>query len=303
MKNKLNAISTFLRVAEAGSFSEAARQTGMNQSVVSQQIAALEEELGVVLLHRTTRIMALTEQGERYRREIRPLLEAMQEVESQLRPTQQQWQGRVHMQLPSGLGQIFLPHLLALQKENAGLHLTLALDDRISDLVSEGVDVALRLSSEPPDRLAARMLARIETPLVAASDFAPVNSLAELARLPHVRFSGIAQAAPLRLISENETIELVVNTVFRANSSEGLLQALQAGIGVGGIQLPLAALALQSGALVRVLPAWRLPDRFLYAVFPDARFIPWRVRRIVELIENILTDLPGVSQRPQVSVL
>jgi len=64
MNNKLNAISTFLRVAEAGSFSAAARQSGMKQSAVSQQIAALEAELGVVLLHRTTRAMALTEQGE-----------------------------------------------------------------------------------------------------------------------------------------------------------------------------------------------------------------------------------------------
>ncbi|WP_033792499.1 LysR family transcriptional regulator [Pantoea septica] len=294
MKNKLNAIATFLRVAEVGSFSEAARQTGMKQSAVSQQITALEEELGVVLLHRTTRVMALTEQGKRYRSQIAPLLNAMHEVESQLRPRQQQWRGRVHMQLPSGLGQIFLPHLLMLQKEHPDLNLTLALDGRLSELVSEGVDVALRLSSEPPDTLAARMLACVETPLFAAPDFASVNSLTELGTLPHVRFSSIAPTAPLRLVSEKETVELAVNTVFRANSSEGLLQALQAGIGVGGMQLPLAAKALQSGGLIRVLPGWRLPDRLLYAVFPDARFIPWRVRRIVQLIETILKNLPGV---------
>jgi len=295
MKNKLNAISTFLRVAEAGSFSEAARQTGMKQSAVSQQIAALEEELGVVLLHRTTRAMALTEQGERYRRQIQPLLDAMQEMESQLRPPQQQLQGRVHIQLPSGLGQIFLPHLLALQKENAGLHLTLSLDDRVSDLVSEGIDIALRLSSEPPDSLAARMLARITTPLFAAPGFTPINSPEELAVLPFIRFSGIAQAAPLRLISENKTVELRVNTVFRANSSEGLLQAIQAGIGVGAMQLPLVTQAVQNGTVVQVLPAWRLPDRFLYAVFPDARFIPLRIRRVVEIIESLLKTLPGAN--------
>lgn len=295
MKNKLNAISTFLRVAEAGSFSEAARQTGMKQSAVSQQIAALEEELGVVLFHRTTRAMALTEQGERYRRQIQPLLDAMQEMESQLRPTQQQWQGRVHLQLPSGLGQIFLPHLLALQKENAGLHMTLSLDDRVSDLVSEGIDVALRLSGEPPDLLATRMLAHVKTPLYAAPGFAPVNSPEDLAVLPYIRFSGIAHAAPLKLISENKTVELSVNTVFRANSSEGLLQAIQAGIGVGAMQLPLVTQAVQNGTVVQVLPAWRLPDRFLYAVFPDARFIPLRVRRIVEMIESLLKTLPGMS--------
>ena len=293
MNNKLNAIATFLRVAEAGSFSAAARQSGMKQSAVSQQIASLEEDLGVVLLHRTTRVMALTEQGERYRRDMQLLLEAMREAESRLNPADHQWQGRVHVQLPSGLGQIFLPHLLALQKMNAGLHLMLSLDDRIADLVSEGVDVALRLSNEPPQAHAARVLARIETALFAAPDFKPVDSVSELAAHPHVRFSGIELEAPLRLVSGNETIDVKVNTVFRANNSEALLQALESGIGIGGMQRPLAARALQSGRLVPVLPSYRLPDRFLYAVYPDARFIPQRVRSIIGVIEQLLPEITG----------
>ena len=293
MNNKLNAIATFLRVAEAGSFSAAARQSGMKQSAVSQQIAALEEELGVVLLHRTTRVMALTEQGESYRRDMQLLLEAMREAERRLNPVDHQWQGRVHVQLPSGLGQLFLPPLLALQKMNAGLHLMLSLDDRIADLVTEGVDVALRLSSEPPQTHAARVLACIETALFAAPSFKPVHSVSEMAAHPHVRFSGIAPEAPLRLVSGDETIDVKVNTVFRANTSETLLQALESGIGIGGMQRPLAARALQSGRLVPVLPAYRLPDRFLYAVYPDARFIPQRVRSIISVIEHLLPEMTG----------
>ena len=292
MNNKLNAIATFLRVAEAGSFSAAARQSGIKQSAVSQQIAALEEELGVVLLHRTTRVMALTEQGEIYRRDMQLLLEAMREAERRLHPDHL-WQGKVHMQLPSGLGQIFLPHLLALQTTNPELHLTLSLDDRIADLVTEGVDVALRLSSEPPQTHAARVLARIETALFAAPGFKPVDAVSKLTGLPYVRFSGIAQEAPLRLISADETIDVKVNTVFRANTSEALLLALESGIGIGGMQRPLAARALRSGTLVPVLPAWRLPDRFLYAVYPDARFIPQRVRSIISVIEQLLPEITG----------
>ena len=292
MNNKLNAIATFLRVAEAGSFSAAARQSGIKQSAVSQQIAALEEELGVVLLHRTTRVMALTEQGEIYRRDMQLLLEAMREAERRLHPDHL-WQGKVHMQLPSGLGQIFLPHLLALQTTNPELHLTLSLDDRVADLVTEGVDVALRLSSEPPQAHAARVLARIETALFAAPGFKPVDTVSKLTGLPHVRFSGIAQEAPLRLISADETIDVKVNTVFRANTSEALLLALESGIGIGGMQRPLAARALRSGTLVPVLPAWRLPDRFLYAVYPDARFIPQRVRSIISVIEQLLPEITG----------
>ncbi len=294
MNNKLNAINTFIRVAQAGSFSAAARLGDMKQSAVSQQIAALEDELGIVLLHRTTRAMRLTEQGERYLQQMQPLLAAMQDVESQLRPTQRALQGRVHIQLPSGLGQRFLPHLLELQRMNPELHLTIALDDRVAELVSEGVDIALRLSETPPEMFPARLLARIETPLFAAPErvrATPITTLAELAAQPHVRFSGIGKQAPLRLIFEHETVALAVNTVFCANSSEGLLQALQANIGVGGMQLPLVHEALKSGSLMRILPAYRLPDRFLYAVFPDARFIPLRVRRVVEVIEKVLADV------------
>lgn len=291
MNNKLNAISTFLSVAKAGSFSAAARQSGMKQSAVSQQIAALEQELGVVLLHRTTRTMKLTEQGERYSRDMQLVLDAMREAEMRLDPVDQQFQGRVHVQLPSGLGQIFLPHLLSLQRLHPELHLMLSLDDRIADLVTEGVDVAIRLSSEPPLAHAARVLARVETALFAAPEFQAVHSISELATLPHVRFSGIPLDAPLRLLSQEETLDVKVNTVFRANTSDALLQALESGIGIGGMQLPLAASALQNGTLVPILPAWRLPDRFLYAVFPDARFIPQRVRRVVSIIEQLLPEI------------
>lgn len=293
MNNKLNAISTFLRVAEAGSFSAAARQSGMKQSAVSQQIAALEEELGVVLLHRTTRVMALTEQGKSYQRDMQLLLEAMQEAERRLNPVDHEFQGRVHVQLPSGLGQIFLPHLLALQKMHAGLQLMLSLDDRIADLVTEGVDVALRLSTEPPQTHAARVLVRIETALFAAPEFTPVTSVGELAAHPHVRFSGNALEAPLRLVSGNETIDVKVNTVFRVNTSDALLQALESGIGIGGMQLPLATRALQGGRLIPILPDYRLPDRFLYAVYPDARFIPQRVRSVISVIEQLLPEITG----------
>ncbi|HEO9143145.1 TPA: LysR family transcriptional regulator [Enterobacter asburiae] len=291
MNNKLNAISTFLCVAKAGSFSAAARQSGMKQSAVSQQIAALEQELGVVLLHRTTRSMKLTEQGERYSRDMQLVLDAMREAEMRLDPVDQQFQGRVHVQLPSGLGQIFLLHLLSLQRLHPELHLMLSLDDRIADLVTEGVDVAIRLSSEPPLAHAARVLARVETALFAAPEFQAVHSVRELATLPHVRFSGIPLDAPLRLLSQEETLDVKVNTVFRANTSDALLQALESGIGIGGMQLPLAARALKNGTLVPILPAWRLPDRFLYAVFPDARFIPQRVRRVVSVIEQLLPEI------------
>ncbi|WP_315316110.1 LysR family transcriptional regulator [Pantoea vagans] len=292
MQNKLTAIQTFVRVAEAGSFSAAARQNGMKQSAVSQQIAALEEALGVVLLHRTTRTMALTEPGHHYLQQVRQLLGAMDELEQQLRPGSQPLHGRLNIQLPSGIGQRLMPHLIAFQQAHPALRLNIALEDRLSDLVAEGVDVAIRLSESPPAMLAARSLGTIETVLVASPEWiarnGPPQTPDDLMRHPHIRFSGIATDAPLQLVSESTRISVPVESVFRSNNSVALMQALEAGIGIGGLQTLPGADALASGRLVRVLPDWRLPDRYLYAVFPDARFIPDKVRKLVGRLSEVV---------------
>lgn len=292
MQNKLTAIQTFVRVAEAGSFSAAARQNGMKQSAVSQQIAALEEALSVVLLHRTTRTMALTESGQHYLQQVRQLLGAMDELEQQLRPGSQPLHGRVHIQLPSGIGQRLMPHLIAFQQAHPALRLNIALEDRLSDLVAEGVDVAIRLSESPPATLAARSLATVETVLVASPEWIarndPPQTPDDLMRHPHIRFSGIATDAPLQLISATAKVSVPVESVFRSNNSDALMQALEAGLGIGGLQTLPGAEALASGRLVRVLPDWRLPDRYLYAVFPDARFIPDKVRKLVGRLSEVV---------------
>ena len=300
MQNKLTAIQTFVRVAEAGSFSAAARQNGMKQSAVSQQIAALEEALGVVLLHRTTRKMALTEQGQHYLQQVRQLLSAMEELEQQLRPGTQPLHGKLHIQLPSGIGHRLMPHLIAFQQAHPALQLNIALEDRLSDLIAEGVDVAIRLSESPPATLAARSLITVETVLVASPEWIAQNGMPEtpddLQRHPHIRFSGISPDAPLQLVSGMTSVSVPVKSVFRSNNSEALMQALEAGLGIGGLQLLIGADALASGRLVRVLPDWRLPDRYLYAVFPDARFIPDKVRKLVaEVSELIRTAGQSIS--------
>lgn len=300
MQNKLTAMQTFIRVAEAGSFSAAARQNGMKQSAVSQQIAALEEALGVVLLRRTTRKMALTEQGHHYLQQVRELLGAMEELEQQLRPGSQPLHGRLHIQLPSGIGQRLMPHLIAFQQAHPALRLNIALEDRLSDLVAEGVDVAIRISESPPATLAARSLATVETVLVASPEWIARNGTLQtpddLMRHPHIRFSGIATDVPLQLVSESMRISVPVESVFRSNNSDALMQALEAGLGIGGLQTLRGSDALAAGRLVRVLPDWRLPDRYLYAVFPDARFIPDKVRKLVGRLSEVVMQGAVQSQ-------
>jgi DNA-binding transcriptional LysR family regulator len=112
----------------------------------------------------------------------------------------------------------------------------------------------------------------------------------DLQRHPHIRFSGISPDAPLQLVSGMTSVSVPVKSVFRSNNSEALMQALEAGLGIGGLQLLIGADALASGRLVRVLPDWRLPDRYLYAVFPDARFIPDKVRKLVAEVSELIRE-------------
>lgn len=144
--NKLKAMEVFIRVAETGNLSAAARSLGLTQPAVSQQVMALEQSLGVALLLRTTRSVTLTEPGERYYQQIRPILDALSETEETLLEQQQKLSGTLRVQAPTGIGQHLLtPIVVAFQQQNPQLSVELTLEDRLADVVSEGVDLAIRL--------------------------------------------------------------------------------------------------------------------------------------------------------------
>jgi DNA-binding transcriptional LysR family regulator len=292
--DRLLAMQVFVRVAERGSFSAAARAMGISQPSASQQVAALESELGARLIHRTTRHLTLTDAGVRYLEQATVVLDALAAADAAVKDDPTQLRGRVRVQAPSGIGQqIVAPSLMNFQAEHPDVRVELALDDRIADVVAEGVDLAIRLGPLPPNGLVARHIGRVERAVVASPDYLARHGVPQtpdqLRLHPHVRFSGSVDH-PLTLMGPDGPVTIAVAPGFVANNSFVLIAALVAGRGIGGVQLPLVRDELARGTLVRVLDAFGYPPLDMHLVLPTRRHVPSIVRAVMARIETAVAD-------------
>ena len=167
--DKLNAMKTFMRVAELGSLSAAARDLRLTQPAVSQQIAGLEQRLGAQLLFRSTRAVTLTDAGSGYYQRLKPILAAVDEAEEALHGQRHQLQGNLRIHAPTGFGQLHVtPLAIAFQRRHPNLAIELLLDDRLADVIGEGIDVALRFGELHAPGMVAKRLGELQRLLVAS---------------------------------------------------------------------------------------------------------------------------------------
>ena len=293
--DRFTAMATFVRVAERGSLSAAARELRLTQPAVSQQIAGLERHLRTRLLNRSTRKLTLTASGETYLTRVRQILDEVGEVEDDLLSLSSELKGSLRVQAPSGIGQKYLaPLIVNFQCRHPGLTVELILDDHVADLVEEDVDVAFRLGALSSPSLVARRLGSVSRILVASPGYVAATP-DELARHGHVRFSWTPAGEHLPLIGPQGPVTIEVRSSFRANNSFVLVEALRSGLGVGGAQLPLVQDLLESGELVRVMQDYAYPPMDLHAVYASRRFVPRKVRALVEHLIAGLTQVPGLE--------
>lgn len=298
--DRLAAMATFVRVAELGSLSAAARELGLSQPAVSQQITGLERHLRTRLFHRSTRKLALTSTGETYLERARRIMDEVAEVEDNLVGLSAELKGSLRIQASSGLGQKYLaPLIVGFHRLHPGLTVELILDDHVADLVEEAMDVAFRLGTLAPTSLVARKIGSVSRILVASPDYiareGKPETPDELGRHLHVRFSWTPAGEHLILVGPQGTVAAEVRSIFRANNSFALVEALRAGLGVGGVQLPLVHDLLEKGELVRVMQNYAYPPMDLHAVYPSGRFIPRKVRTLVDHIVSRLPQVPGLD--------
>ena len=188
MADRLTAMELFVRVTESGSFSAAARDSATSQSRVSKIIAGLEARLKAPLLVRTTRHMSLTETGERYYRQCKAVLAAIEDAESAVASGQQAITGRLRVNTSAMLAlPLVLPALLAFRAKNPGLEVDLVMDDRRIDPVAEAVDLIVRVGALDDSRLVVRRVGRstfgfYAAPAYLAQTAEPIARLADLAR-------------------------------------------------------------------------------------------------------------------------
>lgn len=265
MENSANltAMLVFARVVELQSFSEAARALGWSKSHVSREIARLELRLGIRLLQRTTRRLALTELGQAYYPYCVRMLAEVQRADAFVQHLHQQPAGNVRLQAPVTYGcQCVVPVLNRFLRRHLHINVDLDLTDRNRDTLDDQVDVAIVIRSRPPQQGNFRVLSDIEWGLYAAPGYLAQRPAIDhpemLPRHDLLLFHGPAHTAALPFRRDKQRLALDVRSRFRANNSMALLNAALAGSGIAYLPSYMAQEAVSRGDIQQLLPEWQM---------------------------------------------
>ncbi len=266
------ALRLYTRVARLGSFSAAARETGLSQSQTSRIVADLEAELGVRLLSRTTRAVVPTEAGGEFLARIEPILVALDEAEHSVREGGE-LRGLLRMSTPTSFGiRDLIPRIACFAERHPNLHIQLQLGDRRQDLIKDAVDVAIRLGRLQDSTATAKLLATIPRVVVASPDYLERHGTPETPEdlQRHRIVGGTASAVPTAWKFERlgEEIAMKLDAHFSTDENEGAIAAAVAGLGITSTSGWACRRELEAGLLTRLLPEWKLASIPVYAYFP-----------------------------------
>ena len=288
----LSRLRMFITVAEAGSFTAAADRLAMTKSALSQGVAALERELGVQLLQRSTRRLSVTQAGEALLKDGRALLAQSQQVFERARTRQGELSGLLRI-TSAEIGVSFVAPLLA---EYLALHPQMRVEyvpsDALVDLVHEGFDLSLRTTGARDSSLRATGLAELPIWLAASPAYLEAHGtprrLQDLARHEWIAFSQLSSPWSLPVVAGGRTLAMRLHgRISVSTTSAGRALAL-AGVGIVGAPAYVLQPDVLAGSLVRVLPNARLPTVALYAAWPGRLEPPAKTRALIELAKTRL---------------
>jgi DNA-binding transcriptional LysR family regulator len=294
--DRYQAMTTFVRVVETGSFSAAARQLNVGQPAVSKTIAQLENRLQVSLLIRSTHGLAPTEAGQRFYERARTAIQETDEAELAARGAGAGLAGCLRVSAATTFARLHIvPLLPRFLSEHPGLEIDVILDDRVIDLVSEGIDLSLRMGTLADSAAVARKLATggrsvIATPGYLARAGEP-KTPADLAGHEAVIYS---QTPSVWSFSRGGSeISVAVSGRVRVSAAEGLRAAVLADMGLTIASDWMFAEGLERGAVRRLLTDWSLPPIDLWAVFPSGRMVSAKARAFATFVEQALSPHSG----------
>ena len=294
--DSLAGLSLFVLVAEARSFASAARQRGITPSAASKTIARLEERLGARLLHRNTRSVSLTAEGEQFLERCRRIMIEVAAAERELSDAHAAPSGRLKLSLPLASG-LMLPVLSAFARRFPAVELGLHFSDRLVDVIEEGFDAVVRTGSPADSRLHGRNLGStrllcVGAPAYFANRGTPQHpdELSSHACLLH-RFpgTGLIERWPLQTAGQGH--EMRLTPAMTANHLETILHMAIDGHGIACLPAFAIRDALDRGVLVSVLDKWSTEQSTFWALWPSHRHQPPRVRAFVDFMaEHLLRE-------------
>jgi DNA-binding transcriptional LysR family regulator len=292
----LNALRVFVAVAEAASFSAAAQRLGLPKWSVSRRVASLEAAMGVPLLHRTTRHVALSPAGAALRERIAPLLSSLEQAVSALPEQSGEPAGELRLTAPIDLGTTVLADAVTrFTARYPAVRVDIHLTSRVLDLAVEGFDIALRTGlarmkdSSLVIRAASPIVAQLfASPAYLARQGTPLSP-GDLAEHEWVVFRGLPS---IRLASPGGTARFEPHGRIRSDDIFLVREALRAGAGIGLLPTFLAEKDVAATQLVRVLPRYHTPAGYVYIVRPATREVPRRVKAFSDFLLAYLKAHP-----------
>jgi DNA-binding transcriptional LysR family regulator len=288
--DRLAAMEAFVRVAECGSFSQAARRLHASKSVVSRQVGALEAELGARLIHRTTRALTLTEAGRSYFERASRILADIEEANASVGQLQAAPRGRLRVNAPMSFGFLHLaPAAPAFLARYPDVELEMIMNDRFVDLVEEGFDVAVRIGKLDDSSLVARRLAPARRAVCGAPAYLAAHgtpaSPDDLRAHQCLCYSNLSPSQDWRFVSpDGRPWSVEVKGRLHANNGDALRAAALQGFGLVNLPTFIVGRDLQAGDLVAVLDPFIPQDSAVHAVYPHARHLSPKVRAFVDFL-------------------
>ena len=292
----------FVRVARSGSFSAAARELGMTQPTASRTVTALEQQVGVSLLTRSTRAVTLTEAGTEYLARCETILAALDEADQAVRGTGE-LRGMLRIATsPTFASRTLMPRLALFSDSHPKLRIEFALDDARRDLIGDSVDVAVRIGFLGDSNVVARKIGVVHRVLVAAPSYL---SKAGVPRVPSDLARHALIVGPPGRGSEAwsfrknaEAVSLRVQGRFSIDSTEAATAAAGAGLGICSTGHRSVQTEMQSGALVQVLPDWEIGSVDIHVILPAGRAAKASARAFADFITAQADESPAASPSP-----
>jgi DNA-binding transcriptional LysR family regulator len=293
MMDRLQAMMTFVRVVETGSFSGAARQLRVGQPAVSKTVAQLEDWLQVRLLTRSTHSLAPTNAGLRFYERARLAIREVDEAELEARGAGAGLSGRLRVSAATTFARLMVvPRLPEFLAQHPSLDIDILLDDRVIDVVAEGIDIALRMGTLSDSTAVARKLATgarsvVATPAYLARTGTP-GIPADLVNHHALVYSQLEDTWAFQ--RREEMASVTVRGRVRLSAAEGIRAGVLADMGLAVTSDWMFAPELASGAVQRLLPEWTLPTIDLWAVYPSGRLASAKARAFADFVGKILAE-------------
>lgn len=294
----LELMRTFLAVIDAGGFTAAGRRLGKSKALVSKHLGELEARLGARLVNRTTRRIGVTEIGRAYAERARSLIADLEQLEESVQSQSTTPRGLIRLTAPQALGELSLVEMIAaFRARHPTVEIEVLLADRIVDLVGEGYDIGLRISSMSDSSLITRKLCDTRLVLSAAPQYLATHGMPEtVARLADHRAiadSNMRGGPAWRFERDGEAVSVKVEPVLTVNSAIAVRQALVAGLGLGLSPEFAVAEDIRRKRLVPLLEDWiATPRLVVHLVYPHRHHLTARVRAFIDFAASWYQPAP-----------